>query len=328
MTSPSMSEPIATEPRVAAAIARLTGIHAATLCPMTPDFQIDEAALADHVARVAGHAGIEGLLINGHAGENFLLSRDEKRRVVAICREAAGPSVFLTSGVNAESSLEAAAHALDAEEAGADAILLFPPNAWGLFQDEGSALLHHRHAMSSGTLPFLLYQAPVGAGAMPYKPATLAGLVALPRVAGIKEGSWEVATYDENRRAAKALRPDLAVLGSGDEHLLTSYLIGSEGSQVSLAAVAPAPLVALWRSADAGAWDEARHWHEVIYPLACAVYREAPGGRATPRLKACLKILGRLACDAARPPFAPLPPEEYRRLEKALAHVQKAAPLG
>ena len=207
MNSHSMSDAsTASDARVAAAIARLTGIHAATICPMTPEFRMDEQALADHVAAVAGHDGIEGLLINGHAGENFLLTREEKRRVVAICREVLGPGVFLTSGVNAESSLEAALHARDAEEAGADAILLFPPTAWGLFRARDSALLHHRHAMAGCGLPFLLYQAPVGAGAMPYDPATLAGLVALPRVCGIKEGSWEVATYDANRRLAKADR--------------------------------------------------------------------------------------------------------------------------
>lgn len=327
MNSHSMPDPTSPDPQVAAAIPRLTGIHAATICPLKPDFSLDEAALAAHVEAVAGHDGIEGLLINGHAGENFLLTREEKRSVVAICRQILGPGVFLTSGVNAESSLDAALHARDAEEAGADAILLFPPNAWGLFRDRDSALLHHRHAMAGCCLPFLLYQAPVGAGAMPYDSETLAGLVALPRVCGIKEGSWEVATYDANRRLAKAMRPDLAVLGSGDEHLLTSYLIGSEGSQVSLAAVTPAPLVALWRTARDGDWEQARHWHEAIYPLACAVYREAPGGRATTRLKACLKILGRLDCDAVRPPFAPLPPEEYRRLEEALAHVENAGAL-
>ncbi len=317
------SQPAPSAPDIAQAAARLTGIHAATVAPLRPDLSLDEQALSDHVALVAAHEGIDGLLINGHAGENFLLSREEKRRVVEICRATLGPDVFLTSGVNAEASLEAAAHAAEAEAAGADAILLFPPNAWGLFRDRGAARLHHEHAMRGCSLPFLLYQAPVGAGAMPYDDETLADLVALPRVAGIKEGSWEVATYEEKRRLVKALRPAIAVMGSGDEHLLTSYLIGSEGSQVSLAAVAPEPLVRLWRSASAGQWDEARHWHGVIYPLACAVYRATPGGRATPRLKACLKILGRLACDAVRPPFMPLPSEEYRTLERALEHVRK-----
>jgi 4-hydroxy-tetrahydrodipicolinate synthase len=311
----------------ASAASRLTGIHAATLAPLRPDFSLDEDALARHVAHVASHDGIAGLLINGHAGENFLLTRAEKRRVIEICRESLGPDVFLTTGVNVESSLEAAEHATDAEDAGADAILLFPPNAWGLFRDHGAAPEHHRHAMSGCSLPFLLYQAPIGAGAMPYDSETLAQLVAMPRVVGIKEGSWEVATYEEKRRLVKALRPDISVMGSGDEHLLASYLIGSEGSQVSLAAVTPEPVVSLWRAASAGRWEEARHWHDVIYPLACAVYRAAPGGRATPRLKACLKILGLLACDAARPPIKPRPVEEYRTLERALLHVSKEAAL-
>jgi 4-hydroxy-tetrahydrodipicolinate synthase len=303
--------------------ARLAGIHAATIVPLRPDFSLDEAGLAEHVRTVAHHDGIQGLLINGHAGENFLLTRAEKRRVTEICREAVGNEVFLCSGVNVESSLAAADHAADAQEAGADAVLLFPPNSWGLFRDRGAALVHHRYAMSRCSLPFLLYQAPVGSGTMAYDDETLAGLVALPRVVGIKEGSWEVATYEEKRRLAKTQRPEIAVMGSGDEHLLTSYLIGSEGSQVSLAAVIPEPLVRLWRAAAAGKWDEARNWHSVIYPLACAVYRASPGGRATPRLKACLKILGRLSCDAVRPPFMPLPPDEYRALELALNHVHK-----
>ena len=56
---------------------RFCGVHAATVCPMKPDFSIDEAALACHVASVARTSGVEGLLINGHAGENFVLTREE-----------------------------------------------------------------------------------------------------------------------------------------------------------------------------------------------------------------------------------------------------------
>ena len=58
--------------------------------------------------------------------------------------------------------------------------------------------------------------------------------------------------------------------------------------------------------------------HEKLYPLAVAIYREAPGGQATERLKACLKLLGRLACDAVRPPQLPVMASEQRTLEQAL----------
>jgi 4-hydroxy-tetrahydrodipicolinate synthase len=108
------------------------------------------------------------------------------------------------------------------------------------------------------------------------------------------------------------------VLGSGDEHLLTSYMIGSAGSQVSLAAVVPELVVALWNAAEAGDWAQARATHEKIYPLSVAVYRDAPGGRATARLKACLKLLGYLPSDSLRPPQPPASAAENRALSAAL----------
>jgi 4-hydroxy-tetrahydrodipicolinate synthase len=307
------------------AIRRLGGIHAATVCPLDAAYAVNEAALARHVAEVAGVPGIDGLLINGHAGENFVLDGTEKARVVAVIRAAVGPDVHLTCGVNAESSLQAARDAAAAEAAGADAILVFPPNAWALGQTREGVRLHHDAVAAACGLPLVLYQAPVGAGAMPYPVATLLDLVASPRVAGIKEGSWEVAAYEENRRAVKAARPDLAVLGSGDEHLLACYLVGTEGSQVSLAAVVPEMVVALWRAAERGDWPLARAWHDALYPLACAIYRERPSARATARLKACLAILGRLDDPRVRPPVPPLDEAEFRRLGAALDHAARAA---
>jgi 4-hydroxy-tetrahydrodipicolinate synthase len=282
--------------------------------------QIDEQALGAHVARVTRGTGIKGLLINGHAGENAQLSRSEKRRVIEVVRAVVGPDVFITSGIYSEASAEAALTATDAENAGADALLVFPPNGWGLGQEIASVLAHHRAVAAATGLPLLLYQAPVMAGHMAYPVETLTELVAIPTVAGVKEGSWEVATYEENRRAIKAVRPELAVLGSGDEHLLVSYLIGTEGSQVSLAAIVPELTVALWDTAASGDWTTARALHDRIYPLSAAIYRQAPKGWATARLKACLKILGRLPDDRMRPPIQPLDRTEYARLETALNH--------
>ena len=302
-----------------AAHASFGGIHAATVCPMRPDdFEIDEAALVAHVGAVSRVPGIRGLLINGHAGENFVLSRAEARRVVERVRSAVPPGCWLTAGVNAESSLEAARIAADAEAEGANALLVFPPNSWGLHHDTGMVMAHHEQVIRATTLPIVLYQAPVGAGRMAYALATIEALIASPRIGAIKEGSWEVATYEQNWRFVMARRPDIAVLGSGDEHLLTSYLIGSAGAQVSLAAVVPELIVALDRACRDGDWQRARSLHERIYPLSVAIYRRAPGNRATARLKSCLRLLGRLAHDVARPPICPLPAEEIAELARAL----------
>jgi 4-hydroxy-tetrahydrodipicolinate synthase len=297
---------------------RLRGIHAATIVPMKPDFSIDEAAMAAHIACVTAVPGINGLLVNGHAGENFVLSLAEKRRVVAIAREHSPQDCLIVSGVNHEASLEAAREAAALEEAGADGLLVFPPNSWALGHADACVIEHHERIRHATRLPLMLYGAPVGAGAMAYSQAVLRRLVADPRFVAIKEGSWEVAAYEENLRLIQALRPDFAVLGSGDEHLLTSYIIGSAGSQVSLAAVVPELVVALWDAAEAGDWGRARAVHDQLYPLSVAVYRDAPGGRATARLKACLKLLGRLPSDVLRLPQPPATAGELRALSAAL----------
>ena len=138
-------------------------------------------------------------------------------------------------------------------------------------------------------------------------------LIAFDRVAAIKA----LGGRDLRAPACQAAPAGHAVLGSGDEHLLTCYVIGSDGAQVSLAAVVPELIANLHQAVSSGDWLRARELHEKVYPLSVAIYRTQPGNRATARLKMCLKILGQLECDAVRPPIVAAA-EEYLVLEKAL----------
>ncbi len=153
---------------------------------------------------------------------------------------------------------------------------------------------------------------------MAYSSDVIEELVSLPRVVAIQEGSWEVAAYEANRRLVKRVAPSVAVMASGDEHLLTSFVLGSEGSIVSLAIVVPEIIVALDEAVRRGDLEAARQAHEVIYPLAKAIYGTPPANYANARLKTCLKLLGRLDCDAVRPPVGPLSEAEITRLRQAL----------
>ena len=297
---------------------RLRGIHAATIVPMKPDFSIDEQTLAAHISSVSSVPGINGLLVNGHAGENFVLSLAEKLRVMEIAREHSPKGCLIVSGINHEASVEAAREAAALEKAGADGLLVFPPNSWALMHADACVKEHHQRIRDATTVPLMLYGAPVSAGAMAYSQSVLEQLLDDRRFVAIKEGSWEVAAYEQNLRLIRRLRPDFSVLSSGDEHLLTSYIIGSAGSQVSLAAVVPELVVSLWEAAEAGDWVQARAAHERLYPLAVAIYRDAPSGRATARLKACLNILGLIPSAALRPPQPPATSTELRALERAL----------
>jgi 4-hydroxy-tetrahydrodipicolinate synthase len=294
------------------------GVFAATICPLGPDFSIDAEALARHVGAITATRGITGLLVNGHAGENFTLDRTEKRLVLEVVRAAVGPAPVVIAGVNSESSREAAAQAADAQTAGADAILVFPPFSWALSRHRETVLGHHRAVLEAVDIPIMLYAAPVSSGGMVYEPELMADLVRLPRVVGIKEGSWETARYEANRRLVRAVNPEIAVMASGDEHLLPCFVLGTEGSQVSLACLVPEVVVTLYEAVERGDLPAARTAHELLYPLVKAIYGTPPGSQATARLKACLRMLGRLDNDRMRPPIGPLDRAEQERLGQAL----------
>lgn len=286
---------------------------------MRPDFTLDWDACARHIADCGLHAGIAGVLCNGHAGENFVTTPAEQRRAVELTVATVGATRIVVAGVNHESSLDAACAAAAAVEAGADAIMVFPPNGFALAQNDGMALRHHRHiADAVPGVPLFLFQASHTAGHMAYSPAVLDRLLDIPAVVGIKEGGWEVNRYDALRRQVAMRRPDVAVLASGDEHLLACMAHGSDGSMVSLAAIVPAEILALDAAMRGSDLRAARMAHERIEPLADAIYGQPPGGRATARIKWCLATLGRIPHATARPPVGPVTDDEAAMLRAAL----------
>ena len=209
--------------------------------------------------------------------------------------------------------------AKDAASSGADALMVFPPNSWALSVAPETIVSHHEVILNATDLPVFLYQAPIASGSMAYSEAVILTLIQLPRVVGIKEGSWEVSRYEANRRLVRQAAPHIAVLASGDEHLLTSFVIGTEGSIVSLAALIPEVVVALYEAVRDGDLQAAREAHQVIYPLAHAIYSRYPPSHATARLKTCLKLTGALESDRVRLPIGRLGNDEIEALQQAIA---------
>ena len=251
---------------------RFHGIYPSTVLPMRADFAPDWDGYAAHTAHCVMRPGIRGVLINGHAGENYVITRAEKRHAVEVTRATLDATRLIVAGVNAESSLEAAEEAHEACASGADAIMVFLPNAFALAHTTAMAVLHHRAiADAVPGVPMFLFQAHHAAGRMAFTPETMAELLKIETVVGIKEGGWEVDGYDALRRQVKRLRPDVAVCASGDEHLLACMVHGSDGSLVSLADLMPDEIVALDAAVRANDLPAARALHEKLEPWAEAI---------------------------------------------------------
>ena len=83
---------------------KLTGLYPATVTPFTEDNAVDVEELGRHIARVADHAGVSGVVVNGHAGEISMLSWQERADVVRAAKPATGGKP-LFAGIEAFSSM-------------------------------------------------------------------------------------------------------------------------------------------------------------------------------------------------------------------------------
>ena len=106
------------------------GIYAANIVPLKIDKSIDKENLVNHVKGNFNVKGIRGLLVNGHAGENFTLNANEQIQVLKIIKESIKKESLIISGVNFEDPQEAARVAKEMLDSGANAILIFPPFSW------------------------------------------------------------------------------------------------------------------------------------------------------------------------------------------------------
>ena len=111
-------------------------------------------------------------------------------------------------------------------------------------------------------------------------------------------------------------------MASGEEHLMSCFMIGSEGSLVSLATIIPEQIVSLDKAVKTSDLNSAINLHQQIYPLARAIYGTKPEGFATARIKACLKLLGRLKNDNVRSPGHNLDQKEISKLKNVLKEIK------
>ena len=145
------------------------GIYAATVVPLKKNKSLDQNGLSRHIKDVINTKGIKGLLLNGHAGENFTLNINEQIKVVEIAKKFKNLNKKLISGLNFEDAILASKVAKKMEKAGADAILIFPPFSWSQGISEEMIFQHHKIICNKVNKPVFLYQSSIYSGDLSYK---------------------------------------------------------------------------------------------------------------------------------------------------------------
>jgi len=196
------------------------GVNTATALPLNDDLSVDFDAFADHVAWLASN-GTDGVCPNGSLGEYQTLSDEERARVVTTAVEASPDGFGVMPGVGAYGTLQSVRWIEQAANAGAQSVLLLPPNTYRANRE--AVVTHYRMAAQVG-VPVVAYNNPIDTK-VDLVPSLLAQLFDEGLIVAVKEFSGDV------RRAweVKELAPDLDLLIGSDDVVVELGLAGAVG---------------------------------------------------------------------------------------------------
>ncbi len=297
---------------------RFRGVIPANLLPFKGDLTIDEAAYRKHLSWLANTKGVTGIAVNGHAAEVASLSREERRRALAIALDEVGGKVPLIAGIYADGTQEAVELAQDAKVGGAAGILVFPPTLfmWGAQVKPDMVLRHFSTIADRVDIPIVVFEYPPASG-IGYSHETLGELCKIPSVAAVKDWSNDIVAFELNLRALRQSDRPVAMLSSFTMSLFATFVLGADGCISGMGSVAADLQAELFEAVQQGDLPRARAINDRLDPLV-RVFYAPPFVDMHNRMKEALALLGRIPAAHVRPPLTPVSEEERTRIRLAL----------
>ena len=285
------------------------GCFPAAVTPFTKDGAIDDAKFARNL-EIMIDEGAGGLVICGHSGEHWALSREEKIGVFKHAVEVSAgrvPVIGCTSDIVTAKVID---ESKAAKEVGCEGVMVTPPYYVGLKRN--SVTEHFRALSGEARIPIMLYNYPEGVG-VNLDANHLEELVEIDYVCAIKESTADIiqiaeqidAVGDRMRifvgHSAKVGFPAVMLGSPGFVGSVEPQVMGREGFE-------------LFRLSDERKIEEAR---KVQFRTLKCSNRIGKIGSFPANLKAAMNMLGRPG-GYCRAPVMELTNEELQRLEALL----------
>jgi dihydrodipicolinate synthase/N-acetylneuraminate lyase len=285
------------------------GVLVATALPFDQDLRVDLDRFHAHVAWLA-ESGCDGVTPNGSLGEYQVLTDAERAAVVRAAVAAAPTGFSVMPGVAAYGAGEARRWAEDAAEAGADAVMLLPPNS---YRADAATVVEHYAEVARAGLPIVAYNNPIDTK-VDLTPELLARLHGEGLIVGVKEFTGDPRrAYEIAERA-----PDLDLLIGSDDVVLEVALAGAVGWISGYTNVFPVTCVDLYRACIEHDLERALPLYRLVHPL----LRWDSKVEFVQAIKLSMDMVGRYG-GPSRPPRRPLTAEQEaavrRATEQALA---------
>ncbi|GAB3674194.1 dihydrodipicolinate synthase family protein [Salinisphaera aquimarina] len=240
------------------------GLSAFPITPCDAAGQVDVDALQRLLSRLVD-AGVDSIGLLGSTGSYPYLTRPARGRAIEAAVEITRGRVPLLVGIGALRTDDAVRLAVDAREAGADALLLAPVSYIPLLEDEVFA--HFATVAAATDLPLCVYNNP-GTTGFTFSPSLLGRLSRLPNIVAAKNPSAPT----EEMAARHGALADAAAAGfslgySVDWHANEALIAGGTTWYSVAAGLFPEPCLGIVRAVQAGEHEQARQMNLALEPL-------------------------------------------------------------
>ncbi len=285
------------------------GNFVAIATPFTQEGAIDEAKFKANVELMI-EEGASGIVVCGCTGEAWALEAEERLRLFALARQAAGPKVPIIGGTTQIVTGKAIELAQAAMKAGCDGVLAMPP----YYAVIGPREIHaYFKALSDGVrAPIFLYNMPKRTNInMP--PEFIAELGKLEWIVALKQSSND---FNELERTLSLAGERISVFaGHSAERGFAAVMVGCPGFVSSMEAqVMGREAISLYALAKAGNVMEGRRVQQRTIALDKAMRGV---GTFPSNMKAAMNLLGRPG-GYCRAPLLDLDADETSRVSEIL----------
>ena len=257
------------------------GVYTALVTPFTKSNEVNEKVLRELINFLI-EKGVSGLVPVGTTGEFVYLSEEERKKVVEIVVDEVNGRVPVIAGTGASSTLDAIKFTKQAEDIGADAVLVVAP--YYLRGADKGDYQHFYELANSTSLPIILYNIPQCTGGF-LRREVVEDLADLENIVGIKDSSGSLPYLME---LLEKVGDRINVLVGYDEVVLPAIASGAKGMILASANVIPDKWVKVYEAVARGDLETARRIQMSIQKLLRIFCR--CGGHVA--VKEALKMMG------------------------------------
>ena len=252
-------------------------------------------------------AGIHTVVISGTTGESATLSDEEKIELLRRCKDYVGSSMKVIAGTGSNCTEHAVNLSIEAQNAGADGLLVVSPY-YNKASNDG-LVAHYLSVAHAVRIPVILYNVPSRTG-LDIPVSVYKTLSRIPNIAGVKEASTNIVKIAKIR---KECGQDFAVWCGNDDMTVPVLSLGGSGVISVASNVAPELVDAMVCAGLDGDFDSASEIQCHLLPLCEALFSDI---NPIP-VKAAMRHLG-FDCGNCRLPLTTLSEEKMKNLECCL----------